>query len=185
MLNPLAFLPSEVICQPSVMLNTITYPQHTAPPPHPPTTKDATHSSRLPRLCFHVRFRFDSTLSFDILAAIEHHTSSAVAVLPSSVLLLYHRPPPPTRFFPDFVRPSTSASCLTVSTLTACLRYPLLDTRPASPPTPLFLSSALKAAPSLPPCRYPSDRPAFLSRTTPPPVLSPALESMPPMFRAA
>lgn len=39
--------------------------------PSTTTTKDATHSSRLRRIYLDIRFRFDSTLVFDILAASE------------------------------------------------------------------------------------------------------------------
>lgn len=59
--NPLAFLPSEVICLPSVMLNT-THPFTTL------TTKDATHSSHLPRLCLETS-AFASTRSWPLASS--------------------------------------------------------------------------------------------------------------------
>lgn len=89
--NPLAFLPSEVICLPSVMLNT-THPFTTL---HRPTTKDATHSSRLPRLCLETS-AFAPTRNPPLASSQPPsvNTSSAALVLdrrcPS--VLLHHHP---------------------------------------------------------------------------------------------
>lgn len=195
--NPLAFLPSEVIRLPSVMLNTTTttYSHHTATSLHPLTTKDATHSSRLPRRCPYIRFRFQQALAFDVLAVAENHTPSArfptrtVAVLRSSssssftIIASYYWLLSRTR-----LEPSTSANCLIVSTLTSCPRHPLFDIRTASQQAHQLHSS----------CRRPSRRhPSLLLTVTPapgppsslgkqlPPVFSTYLERMPPMFRAA
>lgn len=169
-----------------------TYSHHTATSLHPLTTKDATHSSRLPRRCPYIRFRFHSALAFDVLAVAENHTSSArfptrtVAVLPSSSFTII------ASYYPFLsgtcLESSTSASCLTVSTLTSCPRHPFFDIRTASQPAHRLHSS----------CRRPSRRyPSLLLTVTPPPgppsslgkqlppVLSTYLERMPPMFRAA
>lgn len=190
--NPLAFLPSEVIRLPSIMLNTTCTP----------TTlqrlyiRQQQRTPRIPAACLDSAstsaFASHSALAFDVLAVAENHTSSArfptraVAVLPSSSFTII------ASYYPLLSRtclePSTSASCLTVSTLTVCPRHPLFDIRPASQPAHQLHSS----------CRRPSRRhPSLLLTVTPPPgppsslgqrllqSLSTYLERMPPMFRAA